>query len=283
MRNTKFGRSGLGTVSSPSAEEETVGPGPLSASSDPGRDSRNLAPPVATAMDEESDVSDEADPVTMPIVPSAPPPSDVLSALSAPLPPLPPPPVRREESGRISERHPLGVATAVQIAPDEATRPFPNTEAELRAELMRVRTEAANALSAAEGRLAAAARAMNTHKDPARRSTLADQAELQKRASRLAAELLEARTERDDVRHALETLRGDLDEMEAARDVLEAAIEARDMRGQMAEGRAAALEHRAAAADAALFRARANAEALESSNAEARAQKDALESTLATV
>ena len=173
-------------------------------------------------------------------------------------------------------------AVATQIAPDEATRPFPNTEAELRAELMRVRTEAATALSSAEDRLASAARAMNAQKDPARR-TLSDQAELQKRASRLAAELLEARTERDDARHELDELRADLEAMEAARDVLEAALEARDLRGQMAEGRAGALEQRAAAADAALLRSRANAEALESSLAEARAQKDALESTLSSV
>src|SRR5207248_6015963 len=127
---------------------------------------------------------------------------------------LPPPPARREESAPISERNRLAVAAAPQIAPDDdATRPFPNTEAELRAELMRVRTEAATALSAAEERLASAARTMIAHKDPARR-TLADQVELQKRAARLAAELVEARTGRDDARHARDELRGDLEAME---------------------------------------------------------------------
>src|SRR5207237_4341209 len=86
MRNTKFGRGGLGTVSGPSAEEEDAVAGPLSASSNPGGDSRDAAPPVPTRADQDSEVADEDDPVTMPIVPSAAP-SDVLSALSAPLPP----------------------------------------------------------------------------------------------------------------------------------------------------------------------------------------------------
>jgi len=202
MRNANFGRSGLGSVSSPANEDENAVANPLSASSSAGNESRDAgAPPVGgLSADDSETTSEESDSVTMPIVPSAPAPSDVLSALSAPLAPQgfkgregvvpmsaplgseggwtvgdhPPPPVRREESARISEGNRLAVATAPQIAPDDATRPWPNTEAELRAELMRVRTEAANALSAAEDRLASAARAMNAHKDPARR-TLGDQ------------------------------------------------------------------------------------------------------------
>ncbi|MFL5393838.1 MAG: hypothetical protein ACJ79G_13455, partial [Myxococcales bacterium] len=163
--------------------------------------------------DDQTAAESDADPITMPIAPAAPA-SDVLSALSAPLPPpvakgqrvdvismpaaiatvsetgwtvgdLPPPPIaRREESGPISDRNSnrLAVAAVPQIAAEEATRPFPSTEAELRAELMRVRTEAAQALSAAEDRLTAAARAMTAQKDSTRRGTLADQAELQKKA-----------------------------------------------------------------------------------------------------
>ncbi|MFL5453761.1 MAG: hypothetical protein ACJ78V_17735, partial [Myxococcales bacterium] len=235
--------------------------------------------------DDQIAAESDADPITMPIAPAAPA-SDVLSALSAPLPPpvakgqrvdvismpaaiatvsetgwtvgdLPPPPIaRREESGPISDRNSnrLAVAAVPQIAAEEATRPFPSTEAELRAELMRVRTEAAQALSAAEDRLTAAARAMTAQKDSTRRGTLADQAELQKKANRLAAELAEARAERDEAQCELEEMRGEIDAIDAARGVLEGAIEARDLRGQIAEARAAALEQRAAAAEAALLR-----------------------------